>query len=48
LFLEVVVSPSGIYYRPAHLKGEISTVMFPPGATLLYPGTGEKTLIFQH
>jgi len=48
LFSEAAVSPGGIYYRPAHLKGEFSTVTFPPGATLLPPGAGRKTLIFQH
>jgi len=48
LFSEAAVSPDGIHYRPAHLKGPFSTVTFPPGPTLLPPGAGEKTLIFQH
>jgi len=48
LFSEVVVSPDGIYCRPAHLKGEFSTVTLPPDATLQPLGAGRKMLIFQH
>jgi len=42
LFSESAVSPGGIYYHPAHLKGSFSTVTFSPGATLLPPGAAEK------
>jgi len=45
---KAAVSPGGIYYRPALLKGSFSTVTFPPGAILLPLGAGGKTLIFQH
>jgi len=45
LFSKVAVSPGGIYYRPAHLKGSFSTITFPPGATLL-PPLAEKRRFF--
>jgi len=45
---KAAVSPGGIYYRPAHLKGSFSTVTFPPSAIFLPLGAGRKTLIFQH
>jgi len=48
LFSEAAISPGGIYYRPARLKGEFSTITFPPGTTLLTLGASGKMLIFKH
>jgi len=48
LFSEAKISPDDIYCCLARLKGEFSTVMLLPGATLRPPSANEKMLIFQH